>query len=198
MEFYYLLWISYRLYLVGFKLNGSQKCLACCNVSSVIQFLFECVSFLSWLPPPLRRRSSLWFFALVWRRLGRTQNDWQVTGSTSDMVGPGERCSGERPRLNLIFNWPRDSIWALEYNPTQPVCCTFLYLYLRLESKQPLPALSNQVRKLFWNADIGTYRWCGSYYVKTGNRIIAFIPRMQFKFIVKFGIIFYFLVLKGR
>lgn len=66
--------------------------------------------FLSWLPAAaLRRRSSCWFFALAWRRLGRTQNDWQVGVGLYFWYG---RARSESPRLN----WPRDSIWALEYN----------------------------------------------------------------------------------
>lgn len=66
---------------------------------------------------------------------------WAELGATDRWQALLLRCSGERPRLNLIFNLPRDSTWALDYSSAQLVCCTFTFIFDNCLVRDPSPTL---------------------------------------------------------
>lgn len=55
---------------------------------------------------------------------------------------------------------------------------------LNLKNKQPFPALSHQLRKMFWNADIGTGD-VGVTVLNWNAHKVEFIKKVQFKFLLK-------------
>lgn len=91
-------------------------------------------------------------FGLLWYFLSCLNVFVSSLANTSALAGRRERltggwqalllrCSGERPRLNLILNLPRDSAWALDYSSARLVCCTFTLIFDNCLVRDPSPIL---------------------------------------------------------